>query len=444
MESSGHSPQNQPPNPNGLGATLSRREFLRRAGGGALLSAASACQPRPKAGQEARPEHPFAAFDREMEQFMAPRKVPGGALAVVKDRRLVYARGYGWADREAQEPVRAGSLFRIASVSKPITAVAALQLVEQGRLGLDQTALDLLPIEPFLPAGQTPDARLRRITVRHLLQHTGGWDRYQSLDPMFRAVEIAKALDVPRPAKPRDVIRYILGRRLDFEPGTRYAYSNFGYCVLGRIIERVSGLTYEQQVRAQVLAPIGIQDMRIGASLASGRAPGEVRYYTAKGESGPNVFPDPPKKVPAPYGTFHLEAMDAHGGWLASAVDLARFAAALDDPTHNPLLKPDTFATMYAPPPPPPWRTADGKLQDHYYGCGWLVRPVGKEGRANYWHGGSLPGTFGWLVRRWDGVSWVVLFNQRSEQSKLPDEAIDAALHRAADAVKEWPTGREL
>jgi N-acyl-D-amino-acid deacylase len=261
---------------------------------------------------------------------------------------------------------------------------------------------------------------------------------------MFRAVQIAQMLGVPRPAKARDVIRYMLGRRLDFDPGARHAYSNFGYCVLGRIVERVSGLAYEQQVRAKVLAPIGIQDMRIGASLASGRAPGEVRYYTASGASGPNVFAAPPKEVPLPYGTFHLEAMDAHGGWLASAVDLARFAAALDDSRHSPLLKPETFETMYAPPPPPPWRTAEGKLESHYYGCGWSVRPVGKEGRANYWHGGSLPGTFTLLVRRWDGLSWAVLFNQRSEESKLPDGAIDAALHRAADAVKEWPEGHDL
>jgi N-acyl-D-amino-acid deacylase len=379
-----------------------------------------------------------------MEQFMAPRKVPGGALAVVKDRRLVYARGYGWADREQREPARPDSLFRIASLSKPVTAVAVLQLVEQGKLSLEERALDLVQVEPFVPAGQTPDPRLRRITVRQLLQHTGGWDRDQSFDPMFRAVETAEALGVPRPARARDVIRYMLGQRLDFEPGARHAYSNFGYCVLGRIVEHVSGLTYEQQVRGQVLAPIAIQDMRVGASLAGGRAPGEVHYYTAKRAFGLNVFPAPPKKVPVPYGTFHLEAMDAHGGWLASAVDLARFAAALDDPRRSSLLKPETFETMYAPPPPPAWRTADGKLQSHYYGCGWSVRPVGNEGRANYWHAGSLPGTFGLLVRRWDGVSWVVLFNQRSEQSKLPDGAIDSALHRAADAVTEWPAGRGL
>jgi N-acyl-D-amino-acid deacylase len=155
LDSRGHCPQNLPPKPKGLGATLSRREFLRLAGAGALLSAAaSACRARPKARPEARPDHPLVSFDREVEKFMAARKVPGGALAVVKDRRLVWARGYGWADREAQEPVRPESLFRIASISKPITAVATLQLVEQGRLGLDQAAFDLLPIEPFVPAGR--------------------------------------------------------------------------------------------------------------------------------------------------------------------------------------------------------------------------------------------------------------------------------------------------
>jgi N-acyl-D-amino-acid deacylase len=131
--------------------------------------------------------------------------------------------------------------------------------------------------------------------------------------------------------------------------------------------------------------------------------------------------------------------MDAHGGWIASAVDLARFAAALDDPKHSPLLKPATFQMMSAPPAPPAWREPDGTLAESYYGGGWLVRPVGGKGKANYWHAGSLPGTSTLLVRRWDGLSWVVLFNQRSADKKLPDDAIDAALHRAADAVVDWP-----
>ena len=144
-------------------------------------------------------------------------------------------------------------------------------------------------------------------------------------------------------------------------------------------------------------------------------------------------------QVPWPYGGFCLEAMDAHGGWLASAVDLARFAAALDKPEASPLLKPETFQIMYRRPPAPVSVGKDSKPASAYYGCGWNVRPVGNKGKANYWHDGSLPGTYTLLVRRWDGLNWAVLFNQRSDDKQLPDTAIDPALHRAADAVAEWP-----
>jgi N-acyl-D-amino-acid deacylase len=168
------------------------------------------------------------------------------------------------------------------------------------------------------------------------------------------------------------------------------------------------------------------------------QAPGEVRYYTTDDVRVDCVFPNGPAKVPRPYGGFHLEAMDAHGGWIASAVDLARFAAALDAPKRRPLLKPATCRAMYAPPPSPVSREQSGALKDSWYGCGWSVRPVGK-GRANYWHSGSLPGTATLLVRRWDGLSWAAVFNQRSEDKNHPDGAIDAALHRAADSVGDWP-----
>jgi CubicO group peptidase (beta-lactamase class C family) len=378
-------------------------------------------------------------FDREIEAFMAARGVPGGALAVVKDRRLVYARGYGWADREEKIPARPDSLFRIASISKPITGVAVLKLVEDGRLSLDEKVFPFLGIPPAVQSLVDPEPRLHSITVRQLLQHTGGWDRDKSFDPMFRSERIARANLTPPPASARDVIRYMLSRPLDFDPGTRYAYSNYGYCVLGRVIEKVTGQTYEKFVQEKILAPAGIKHMRIGATLDGKQAPGEVRYYSGVRAEAENVFPGEPRQVPWPYGGFHLEAMDAHGGWLASAVDLARFAAALDDPARSPLLKRESFTTMYAPPPAPVSRRADGGLENSYYGCGWMVRPVGAEGRANCWHSGSLPGTNTLLVRLANGLSWAVLFNQRSEDKKLPDGDIDAALHRAAKAVREWP-----
>src|SRR5262249_5583296 len=153
-----------------------------------------------------------------IEQFMQARKVPGGALAVVKDRRLVYARGYGWADRDKKIPVRPESLFRIASVSKPITAVAVLKLVEERKLALEDRAFDIVRLPPVLEGTTTPDPRLARITIAQLLHHTGGWDRDKSFDPMFRPRLIAEKVGVSPPANAQAVIRYMLGQPLDFDP----------------------------------------------------------------------------------------------------------------------------------------------------------------------------------------------------------------------------------
>jgi N-acyl-D-amino-acid deacylase len=416
---------------------LSRRQFLVRAAqvsalawtGGAALAATT----KATAGLSIT-----EAFDREVEHFMAARKIPGGALAVMKDGRLVYARGYGWGDREKKEPARPDSLFRIASISKPFTAVAALKLVEAGRLDPDARAFDLLPLKP-LAGGKRPDARLKLITIRHLLHHTGGWDRDKSGDPMFRPGAIAHAAALASPPNQETIIRYMLSQKLDFAPGSRYAYSNFGYCVLGRIIARVSGFPYDRFVQQSVLTPAGIRRMQQGSSLEAGRANGEVKYYTPDGAQGHSVFSTQPGEFPQPYGTFYLEAMDSHGGWLASAVDLVRFAAALDGSGRSRVLKPETCQILYEAPTPPVSRKRDGSLSDAYYACGWQVRPVGLQGKANYWHSGSLPGTSTLLVRRADGLAWAVVFNQRSQDSKLPDGAIDGALHRAADAVAEWP-----
>jgi CubicO group peptidase (beta-lactamase class C family) len=381
----------------------------------------------------------FGPLDNMMKSFMAARNIPGAALAISRNGKLVVARGYGYADAETKEPVSPTSLFRIASVSKPLTSAAVMRLIElyPDKVGLDTPMLQVLHLTPHLAEGAAPDPRLARVTVRMLLHHTAGWDRGASFDPMFRPLEIAAALGTPGPAGPREVVRYMLGRPLDFDPGTKEVYSNFGYCVLGRIIEEVSGKSYEQFVKDEVLRPLGITRMQVGHTLLAGRAAGEVRYYDPG--KGPNVMePQSHEPVPEPYGCWHLEAMDAHGGWIASAVDLVRFAGAFDDPEHCPILKPASVAAMFARPEGSGGYEADGKPKAAYYACGWLVRPT-DDGKANHWHNGSLPGTSTLLVRRHDGFTWAVLFNQRADESGLPYDDIDPAVHRAVDAVKEWP-----
>jgi len=381
---------------------------------------------------------PADAFDKAVEDFMKERNVPGGALAVARKGKLVYARGYGWADREAKVPAKPDSLFRIASLTKPITGVAVLKLGEEGKVSLDDAVFELLALDGRVPEGRTLDDRWKRITLRHLLHHTAGWDRDKSGDPMFKSREISKSLGEEPPAPPAQIIRWMLGQPLDFDPGTRYAYSNFGYCLLGRVIEKVTGQTYEKFVQQSVLAPAGVRRMRLGASLERSRADGEVRYYTTGDSKTGSVFTGSKDSVPRPYGGFHLEAMDAHGGWIASVVDLVRFATALDEPRRNPLKKAETHRLLFEAPAAPVAREPGGHLKDSWYACGWQVRPV-RDDRASHWHSGSLPGTYTLLVRRWDGIVFAALFNQRSDDWQRGDAALDPALNRATVSVTEWP-----
>ena len=169
------------------------------------------------------------------------------------------------------------------------------------------------------------DRRLKKITIEQLLQHTAGWDRAVSFDPMFRPIAIAKEQKVDAPARPIDVIHYMVKRKLDFEPGERYAYSNFSYCILGRVIEKVTGESYDTAVQKHIFEPLKIQETQLGQTLK--QAKNEVHYFDIKKGTavlGPNVG----KPVARPYGAWHLEAMDAHGGWISTApTSFARLGA---------------------------------------------------------------------------------------------------------------------
>ncbi len=392
----------------------------------------------PYAISQGKQDEHMASFDRMMRDFMHRHAIPGAALAVTDQGRLVYSRGYGYADLAEKTPVAPESLFRIASISKPITAVAVLKLVEQGKLNLDDKVFDLLPEYLDLVEEDKFDSRQRNITIRHLLQHRGGWDRDKSFDAMFQSVRFAKKLNAPPPATPDVVIKAMMGQKLDFDPGERYAYSNYGYCLLGRVIEKISGQSYDDFVKQQVLEPIGIRTMRIGRSRLDERQAGEVRYYDP--DVGRSVFAeDLGQRTPWQYGGWHLEAMDAHGGWIASAVDLARFAVALDDAQPGKFLQPESMAAMYERPAGLAGHREDGTPKDVFYSLGWLNRVV-DQGKAHHWHTGSLDGTAAILIRRADGRNFVVLFNSRvSPHVSHLATAIDPLLHKAAEGVEQWP-----
>ena len=380
------------------------------------------------------------SYDQTVTDFMRKYAIPGGAVAVLRDGKLIYARGFGYADVANKTPVQPDALFRIASVSKPITAAAVMKLVEEGKLGLDDR------VAPFIahltPApGATVDPRWEQITIRQLLNHTGGWDRAKpngGFDPMDRPAIAAATVGAPAPASAETIIRYMKGMPLDFDPGEKHVYSNFGYAILGRVIERVSGMPYEEYVRARVLQPVGADRTRSGRTRMRDALADEVKYYLP-GEPGlgltapkvPSVFPGE-GTAPIVYGAFHMEAMDASGAWVSSTVDLLRFLAGVDGRADRPdILGADLVEEMTGSGPAV---CASGAC---YYAFGWLVHPTQSD--ATWSHGGALPGTTSILVRSHHNFSWVALFNARSWTAGF-DSELNAALWDALGRAGPFPT----
>ena len=433
--------------PEGLAnrSQISRRAFLTVASStaaGLSVHGIAAAQSQGRKIPVTGEDHPsLRPFDELMTSFVEENAVPGASLAVTRLGKLVYARGFGYSDVERKEPVDPAALFRIASLSKPITAVAVLQLVDQGKLSLDDKVVDRMKLTPAITKTSKPDPRWQQITIRHCLQHTGGWDREKSYDPVFKPSDIATALGIRPPVTPVHIVRFMMGQPLDFAPGEQYAYSNLGYLVLGRILEAVARQKYERQVSKGVLSPLGIKRMQLGRALADYRVKGEVKYYDRKSRTGPALFPPRlGQEVPFQYGAMNVDAFEAHGGWIASAVDLVKFASAFDEPAKCSILSEKCISEMWARPAGIAGKEPDGSLKDSYYGCGWSVRPVGNKGKLNAWHTGAMCGTESLLVRRWDGLNWAVLFNTENTPSggRLAG-LIDGRMHQAADQVKDWP-----
>ncbi len=320
------------------------------------------------------------AIDNEVASFISTYDVKGVSIAVTKDGRLVYAKGYGYADLEAAAPVDTSSLFRIASLSKFITSAGIMKLMEEGHLDLEDKVFgpDAILEKDF---GPTPYPKyIRDIRIRDLLHHEiGGWSN-SGRDPAFAREEL----------NADELISWaIYDQRLTDEPGTAYKYSNLGYMVLGKVIEKLSGQDYEDYIRENILEPSGVEFMQIGEGSLAGRKENEVKYYT---QPGMGAYENS--------GTIHR--LGPAGGWIASAIDLTRILVHIDGfDTVPDILKPETVKTMTKPSP------LSG------YAAGFQINSSSK----NWWHSGGLNGTSTWIVRTPSGYTWAILTNTGGKDS---------------------------
>jgi CubicO group peptidase (beta-lactamase class C family) len=377
-----------------------------------ITSAAGAQPPKfPTTGKEAKGLEPL---DEGVIAIMRRHGIPGAALAIAKDGKLVLAKGYGWSNLETGEHVKPDTLFGVASISKSFTAAAILKLVEEGKLKLDDKPFVMLAhIRPF--PGVRPDPRLKDITVHHLLIHAGGWDVKKSGDPVNWTTEVQYRRGDRLPVSAEHLISFTLGVPLDFDPGTEEKYSNFGYIVLGEVIEKASGTTYEKYVHEHVLKPSGI--VRGSLHPLNGKYfPNEARRYLAGTEN----------EIPP----WRQKYSDAAGGWTMSAIDLVKFLTALDGSRGKPLLKEKTFEAMLAPPPPPLMPRADGT----WYGLGWDIA-IRKDDKFGFAKDGLWIGMRSFMKRLPNGVSWALVFNASLQLDADDTKTVSESLKRVLENI---------
>lgn len=370
-----------------------------------------------------------ARMERSIRSWMARNNIRGATLAVMRDERLVYCKGFGWADAEAQRPVEAGDIFRIASASKLITAIGIMKLCEEGRLSTDARVFgpDGILGEDLFP--EIKDKRATQITVRHLLTHTAGFSRRLG-DPMFRSADVIRWTGRSRRLTADDVIAFQLGQRLRDTPGGMAQYSNVGYLILSRIIEQISGLPYETYIRRHVLYPAGCYDMYIARNTYAERHPREVKYYGHDPGELIASYDGSGAMRPREYGGNDITGLQGAGAWVCSSAELLRLVASIDGRSRVPdILSARSIAEMKEI-----RRKGD-------FGYGWARCQAGS---GNLVRTGTMSGTCAYIDYRPNGLSFVLITNTSNYRGAAFTNSIGGTIRDALAKVSAWPTDRDL
>ena len=291
----------------------------------------------------------LAELDRRVQAHLDNNNIPGGLVAVVSRGRIIHLKTYGMANVELSVPVTDSTVFEIGSISKQFVSAAAMILVQENKLGLDD------PIHQYLP--DLPSEWLG-VTVRQLLTHTSGIPDYEEI----------RTYDVYRfRLTPEEVIRIAHSRPMDFAPGTGWYYSNTGYFLLSMIVERIEGRPLGQVLKARIFGPLGMTQTRMADPEAIIRHRASGYWVNKAGE----LINRNPTETSSTLGA---------GGILSSAYDLAKWDEALYG---DHLLSAESKAAMWTPAILP-----DGKSTG--YAFGWNVRPY--KGLKSQSHGGQVAG----------------------------------------------------
>jgi len=365
----------------------------------------------------------FSKLDESFNTFVRKWDLAGVSVAIAKDGKLLYAKGFGYANKEDSIKAEPYSTYRIASVSKLITAVGVMKLIEDSKLTLDTKIFGKDGLLNDTCYSHYVDKRVEDITVKNLLNHSAGWTSYWG-DHMFINDKIAKSLNKPLPISLQDIIVFSLSKRLHFQPGTYSSYSNLGFSILQLVVEKAAGQPYESYIKENVFYPLNIEDANLAFNFDSLRYPDEARYYEIPEAEKVIAFDGSKQSILKSRGGNDIRTLGAAGGWVISSVSLLKLLLAIDGNDNFPdLLTRKSILRLI-------------EREGEYQPLGWkTIYPNGK-----WWRSGSFPGTSALAVVRNDGFTYVFLTNTSPwPGSKFPYE-IDRLMSRDLKMIENWPT----
>ena len=349
-----------------------------------------------------RPE--LEGLDRKVSRYLSKWFIKGGSLAIMRNDSLVYAKGYGWAEEDKGLEIKPSHIMRMASVSKLITAAGVMVLQDKGMISIKDTIFGPSGILHGTPLDSlVKDKNCHKITVEHLLRHQGGFFR----DPLFSSRDIMHLMQLDHAPEADDYFRFVLPKKLRFQPGEWQRYSNFGYLLLSRIIEEVSGKSYEDFIKEDVLRPAGVYDMHIAGIYYDDKRENEVRYYTHEGDGKfIEEYNNSGRIVERCYGGNNIPMLSGAGAWCGSPAELARLVASIDGRNEVPdIISKEAVEEM------------TGYYDKDTFSLGWNdTHPAKGWSRT-----GTLSGTTALVKYFPDGECWILITN--SSTWKGPGQA---------------------
>ena len=342
----------------------------------------------------AQPE--LHAMDSIMQRYLKRWEIHGAQLAISRHDSLLYARGFGYADKDRQIPMEPSYIMRMASVSKLVTATGIMKLRDMGKIRLSDKVFGPKGIlNDTFYVNSIRDKRYFDITVEQLLRHKAGFTNYAG-DAIFSTRYIMQQNHLTTPPDHRTLLRIVLRRHLGYTPGTAQRYCNIGYTLLSLIIEKRTGMSYENFMQRYVLNPAGCYDFHIAGNYLKDRRKNETVYYMHSSSVPVPEFNNSGRMVVRCYGENDITTALGAGAWVASAAELCRLVASIDGDR----IVPDVIS-------PQAVKLMTQEMPDHQFSLGWNFTP-----RNRPWiRTGSLVGTSALVLRYPDGECWVFITN---------------------------------